>query len=207
MIGYLKGTPGDIQKISNNRVILTLEVNQVGYEIQIPPRLEKQLQAAGTPVQIFTHQQVREEQIVLYGFFSAAERDLFRLLVSVNGVGAQLAIALLDTLGLTDLVQAIVTSNTKILIKTPGVGSKTADRIALELKTKLAQWRHQAGIPVSASAPTSAIQEDVEMTLLALGYSTSEVIEAIDALSKDAVVSQSKDAEDWIKGAIAWLST
>lgn len=207
MIGYLKGTPANIQKISSNRVVLTLEVNHIGYELQIPPRFAQELLVAGETVQVFTHLQVKEDQMVMYGFSSAAERDLFRLLVTVSGVGAQSAIALLDTLGLTDLVQAIVTSNTKMLSKSPGVGSKTAERLALELKTKLSQWRHQAGLPAVAAGPTAAVQEDVEMTLLALGYSTTEVAEALEAISKDALVSQSKEAEDWIRSAIAWLST
>ena len=104
MISYLKGTVADIAK-GSNRVILTLEVNQIGYEIQILPRVTGQLPASGEVAQIFTHQQVKEDQIVLYGFGSAAERDLFRQLTSVSGVGAQLAIALLDTLGLQDLVR------------------------------------------------------------------------------------------------------
>ena len=120
MISYLKGTVADIAK-GSNRVILTLEVNQIGYEIQILPRVTGQLPPSCEVAQIFTHQQVKEDQIVLYGFGSAAERDLFRQLTSVSGVGAQLAIALLDTLGLQDLVQAIVGGNTRILAKTPGV--------------------------------------------------------------------------------------
>ena len=207
MIGYLKGTVANIQKSSSNRVILILEVNQIGYELQIPPRLLEQLPAMGELFQVFTHQQIREDQIILYGFASAAERDLFRKLVSVSGVGAQMAIALLDTLGLPDLVQAIVTSNTRALIKTPGVGSKTAERIALELKTKLKEWRQNAGVAsATSSGPASAIIEDVEMTLLALGYSSAEVDRALAAMAQDAQIAKSANAEDWIRGAIAWLS-
>lgn len=207
MIGYLKGTVAGIHKISNNRVILTLDVNQVGYDLQIPPRMVQGLGAIGESVQIFTHLQVREDQWILYGFASVAERDLFRQLVSVSGIGCQLAIALLDTLGLQDLVQAIVTSNTRLLTKAPGVGNKTAERIALELKTKLAEWRKLAGLstPV-ASGIAPALQEDVEMTLVALGYTPSEVMEALCALRSDPLLSKSADAEAWIRGSIAWLS-
>lgn len=145
MISYLKGTVAGIHRVTGNRVTLILEVNQIGCELQIPPRMEREL-PVGSSVQVFTHLQVREEQPVLYGFASAAERDLFRHLVSVSGVGAQLAISLLDTLGLQDLVGAIVTGNTRMLAKTRGVGSKTAERIALELKSKLAQWRNEVGL-------------------------------------------------------------
>ncbi|NEO98644.1 MAG: Holliday junction branch migration protein RuvA [Symploca sp. SIO2E9] len=209
MISYLKGTIASIEKSTSNRVTLILEVNQIGYELQIPKRFSQQL-AVNSPeqVQIFTHLQIREEQQVLYGFASAAERDLFRQLVSVSGIGNQLGIALIDTLGLPNLVQAIVTGNIRALSKTPGVGSKTAERIALELKTKLAQWRQLAGVETAASStgPVSAIIEDVEMTLLALGYENQEITQALEALSQDTQLTKSKNAEDWIRQAITWLS-
>jgi Holliday junction DNA helicase RuvA len=209
MISYLKGTVATIQKSSGNRVTLVLDVNQIGYELQIPRRLSQEIQAAsGGIVQVFTHLQIREDQQILYGFASAAERDLFRQLISVSGIGAQLAIALIDTLGLPNLVQAIVTGNIRALAKTPGVGNKTAERIALELKTKLAEWRQLAGVatPASATGPAPAILEDVEMTLLALGYENSEISQALESVSQDTLVAKSTNAEDWIRSAIAWLS-
>ena len=206
MIGYLKGTVASIQKISN-RVILTLEVNQVGYDLQIIPRLVPHLPGMGQPVQIFTHLHMREDQVVLFGFESLAERELFRQLVSVSGVGPQLALALLDTLGLQDLVQAIVSGNTRALARTSGVGSKTAERLALELRTKLAEWRQSAGVIAPAAAgPALSVQEDVEMTLLALGYSTTEISQALQAVGQSAPLSKNADAEVWIRQAIAWLS-
>ena len=97
MINYLKGQVADVHKGSGFRVTLILEVNHVGYELQVLPRLNQSLQQ-GKQVQVFTHQQIREDQMVLYGFGTSTERDLFRQLVSVSGIGAQLAIALLDTL-------------------------------------------------------------------------------------------------------------
>ncbi|MGQ9871165.1 Holliday junction branch migration protein RuvA [Leptodesmis sp.] len=206
MIGYLKGTIASIQK-HGNRVVLTLDVNQVGYDVQIVPRLLMQLPAVGELVQIFTYLQFREDRMTLFGFGTAAERDLFRQLVSVSGIGPQLAVALLDTLGLQDLVQAIVTGNTRALAKTPGVGSKTAERIALELRSKLAEWRQQAGVmPVPAAGPVLSIQEDVEMTLLALGYTNSEIAQALEAVGQSTALSKQEDPEEWIREAIAWLS-
>jgi holliday junction DNA helicase RuvA len=207
MIGYLKGTVAAIETSSNNRVTLILEVNQIGYELQIPSRLVQLLPGIGESTQVFTHLYVKEDQMLLYGFASAAERDLFRRLISVSGIGAALAIALIDTLGLPELVQAIVTGNIRALTKTPGVGAKTAERIALELKTKLAQWRNASGLDTAISGkPAPAIQEDVEMTLLALGYSSGEVAQALQVISQDAVVAKSTHAEDWIRSAIAWLT-
>jgi len=206
MISYLKGTLAAIQKIGSNRVILTLEVNQIGYELQVIPSMVQAL-PVGEVIQVFTHLQVREDQMVLFGFASMAERDLFRQLVSVSGVGPQLAVALLDTLGLQDLVQAIVSSNTRLLSRTPGVGTKTAERIALELKAKLADWRLQSGLTtLPDAAPATSVQEDVEMTLLALGYTTSEIMQALRAVGQKTALSKNADAEDWIREAIAWLS-
>ncbi|MGF1480204.1 MAG: Holliday junction branch migration protein RuvA [Cyanophyceae cyanobacterium] len=207
MISYLKGQVVEVIK-STNRVLLILEVNSVGYEIQIPSRLARSFNDLEATTQIFTHLQIREDQQILYGFASAAERDLFRQLISVSGIGTQLAIALIDTLGLTDLVQAIVTTNIRALSKTPGVGKKTAERMSLELKTKLSQWRQDAGVTASRSlaAPNAAILEDVEMTLLALGYTTEEIEQAMSALSKDNLLLKNPHVEDWIKSAITWLS-
>ena len=209
MINYLKGKAVEIVKSTSNRFIAILEVNQIGYEVQIPSRLARQLPVGDSePVQIFTHLQIREDQQILYGFACAAERDLFRQLVSVSGIGTQLAIALIDTLGLENLVQAIVTGNIRTLSKTPGVGKKTAERIALELKTKLAQWRRLAGATPSTSSPTpaAAILEDVEMTLLALGYTGEEIDQALSALSQDNQLLKNPNVEEWIRSAIAWLT-
>ncbi|OLP15829.1 Holliday junction DNA helicase RuvA [Leptolyngbya sp. 'hensonii'] len=207
MIGYLKGIVVNIQRTGGNRVTLTLEVSQIGYDLQITQRLIAGLPPVGELAQIYTHMQVREDQLVGFGFASAAERDLFRQLISVSGIGAQLAIALLDTLGLQDLVQAIVSGNTRLLAKAPGVGTKTAERIALELKTKLSEWRQQTGLLTSPLAgPNLSIQEDVEMTLLALGYTGYEIAQALQAVGQNTALSKNADAEEWIRQAIGWLS-
>ncbi len=207
MLSYLKGTLVGVQKIPNGRVILTVEVNNIGYDLQIPPRMMQELPAIGQSIQVFTHLQVREDQWVLYGFASLAERDLYRQLISVSGIGSQLAIALLDTLGITELVQAIVTGNVEVLIQTPGVGKKTAERIALELRSKLAEWHQRAGLSTTATPGLNpALQEDIEMTLLALGYTPSEVMATLTSLSQNTGLSADTDADEWIRQAIALLS-
>jgi Holliday junction DNA helicase RuvA len=206
MIGYLKGTIVTLQK-NSNRVILTIEVNNIGYDVQVVPRFAQELPSTDEEVQIFTHLNLREDGVTLFGFGLAAERDLFRQLISVSGIGPQLAVALLDTLGLQDLVQAIVAGNTRLLSRTPGVGTKTAERIALELKTKLSEWRQQANLVIAPGAgPATNILEDVEMTLLALGYTDKEITQALQAVGQSSALSKSDDAETWIRQAIAWLS-
>ena len=211
MISYLKGKTVEIVKTTNNRLFLILEVNNMGYEMQISSRFARQLTIESDElIQIFTHLQIQEDKQILYGFVTAAERDLFRQLVGVSGIGTQLAIALIDTLGISDLVGAIVTSNIPTLTKTPGVGKKTAERIALELKTKLAQWRKISGVEVKQPdpvfAPKAEIREDLEMTLMALGYTNDEIEQAITALCQDSQLLKNPNVEEWIRSAISWLS-
>lgn len=213
MISYLKGTKVDILKNSQNRLFLVLEVNHIGYEMQISARFARQLDSLEEEqvIQVFTHLQIQEDKQILYGFATLAERDLFRQLTAVSGIGMQLAIALIDTLGISELVGAIVTSNIPTLTKTPGVGKKTAERIALELKTKLAQWRKISGIeavepPQTVFAPQTEVREDLEMTLLALGYTNEEIEQVLTALAQDNQLLKNTNVEEWIRRAIAWLS-
>jgi holliday junction DNA helicase RuvA len=212
MISYLKGTKVEITKTTQNRLFLILDVHNIGYELQISTRFAQKLDGTTSEdaIQVFTHLQIQEDKQILYGFPTAAERDLFRQLTAVSGIGMQLGIALIDTLGISDLVGAIVTSNIPALTKTPGVGKKTAERIALELKTKLAQWRKISGmeieLPEAVFAPKPEIKEDLEMTLLALGYTNEEIEQVIAALSQDNLLLKNPNVEEWIRSAIAWLS-
>lgn len=208
MIDYLQGQVIETRKSLNNRTVLILEVSQIGYAVQIPSRYARTLSTdKPESLKVFVHQQIREDQIVLYGFSSAAERDLFRHLTSVSGIGSQGAIALIDTLDLETLVQAIVTGNIRTLIKAPGIGKKTAERVSLELRTKLSQWRSQVGVKSKDNVvPELPVLEDVEMTLLALGYETEEIEQALSVLSRDAMLLKNPNPEEWIRNAIAWLS-
>ncbi|MEM6869421.1 MAG: Holliday junction branch migration protein RuvA [Cyanobacteria bacterium P01_F01_bin.3] len=206
MIGYIKGFLADSQKLPNGRVIVTVDAGGVGYDMQINPRVLSELPLVGEPVKIFTHLQSREDLQVLFGFSSRAERDVFRLLISVSGIGPQMGMALLDTLGINELIQSVVNGNARVLTRTPGVGNKTAERIILELKTKLSDWRQHSGIVAPTSGPVSAVQEDVEMTLVALGYTSSEISKALVAVGSSSTLNKSDNTEDWIREAIAWLS-
>jgi len=213
MISYLKGKKVDIVKNTQNRLFLVLEVHNIGYEMQISSRFARQLDEtveAESLIQVFTHLQIQEDKQILYGFATVAERDLFRQLTAVSGIGMQLAIASIDTLGISELVSAIVTSNITTLSKIPGVGKKTAERIALELKTKLAKWHQISGVkvtqPETVFTPKPEIKEDLEMTLLALGYTNEEIEQVLTALSRDEQLLKNPNGEEWIRSAIAWLS-
>ncbi|APB32718.1 Holliday junction DNA helicase RuvA [Gloeomargarita lithophora Alchichica-D10] len=200
MIGSLTGQVAGLNPVQGKWVV-TLVVQGVGWELQVGQRCRQGL-TSGDTAQLFSHLQIREEQPVLYGFGTAQERDLFRQLIRVNGVGPQLALALLDTLAPLDLVQAIVTGNTALLSQTPGVGQKTAQRLSLELRQPLQQW--QGVIP--AETLPSSMQEEVTLTLGALGYTSTEISHALGQLAQDQQCQQTTDAEVWIRRAIRVLS-
>ncbi|QQE66763.1 Holliday junction branch migration protein RuvA [Leptolyngbya sp. BL0902] len=207
MISYLKGILAEVHKPGNHKIIVTLEVSHIGYELQVPARQLSTLPILGETTQLFCHLQVRDDQMVLFGFGQRRERDLFLLLTGVSGIGPQMALALLDTLGDQDLVQAIVAGNTRLISKTPGVGSKTAERVVLELKTKLQDWQTQAGFsPVPTGGPIASIHEEVEITLSALGYTQAEILKAIQTVARHSTASKSSDPETWVREAITWLS-
>jgi holliday junction DNA helicase RuvA len=205
MIGYLKGSIEQIHQVSNTKTIAIIEVNGVGYEVQVPSNIALTL---GNVAQVFTHQQFREDLVALYGFASVTERDLFRLLIGVSGIGASIGIALIENLGTTELVQAIVLGSAKILAKTPGVGMKTAERLSVELKDKLKQWHDLVDLAMLEVDESwdAGLQGEVQATLLALGYSDIEVRQALFAIGQNEQVASSKDLEEWLRWAIASLS-
>jgi Holliday junction DNA helicase RuvA len=213
MFDYFKGDIVNLYTKNNNRFLLILEVNRIGYEIQIFSRLFRELSSRQETekleeITIYTHFQLREEKPILCGFINRSERDLFRQLIEVNGVGMQTAIALIDTLGIESLVQSIVTADIRSLTKTPGVGQKTAERIALELKSKLSQWKQVIGVTTSENnaIPALAILDDLELTLLALGYTKNEIDRAVSMLSQDDRLLKNNRLEEWLKRAISILS-
>jgi holliday junction DNA helicase RuvA len=205
MISYLKGSIEQIQRVSNNKTIAIIEVSGVGYEVQVPSNIPL---TVGTTAQIFTHQQFREDLVSLYGFSTVTERDLFRQLIGVSGIGASIGIGLIENLGTTELVQAIVLGSAKILAKTPGVGLKTAERLSVELKDKLKQWHEVANLATLEldESLDAGLQGEVEATLLALGYNDIEVRQAMFAIGQNEQVANSPDLEEWLRWAIASLA-
>jgi len=141
------------------------------------------LPAAGEKVSLLTHFVVREDAQILYGFGSATEREAFRELIKISGVGPRTALSVLSGMGVADLAQAVTLQEAGRLIKVPGIGKKTAERLLLELKGKLGA---DIGAPMGAS---SGAQADILQALLALGYSDKEAAAALKALPADVGVS------------------
>ena len=189
MIGRLTGTL--LEKTPPQVVI---DVHGVGYEVDVPMSTFYNLPAIGEKVCLLTHFVVREDGQFLYGFASEAERFAFRQLIKISGIGARMALAVLSGLSVNDLVQAIARQEIGRLIKVPGIGRKTAERLLLELKGKLAD-----ALPATALAVEDS-QHDILNALLALGYNDREATAAMKPLA--AGISTS----DGIRQALRLLS-
>jgi Holliday junction DNA helicase RuvA len=173
-----------------------LDVNGVGYELDVPMSTFYNLPALGEPAQLLTHLVVREDAQLLYGFLTEAERATFRELVKISGVGPRTALAILSGLSVAELGAAVSRQDGARLVKVPGIGKKTAERLLLELKGKLG-----ADLPLPAGAVAlSDAQADITQALQALGYNEREAQAAIKALPPDIGVS------DGIKQALKALN-
>lgn len=178
MIGRITGTL--IEKLPPT---LCVDVNGVGYDIEVPMSTLYALPELGTRVTLYTHLTVREDAHILYGFSTANERSAFRELIKVSGIGARTALSVLSGLSVSDLAQAITLQESGRLTRVPGIGKKTAERLLLEMRGKLG-----ADLGVSAHAVPDA-QSDILNALLALGYSDKESQSALKALPEGTSVS------------------
>ena len=193
MIGRITGT-----LIEKHPPQVVVDASGVGYEIDVPMSTFYHLPALGERVALHTHLVVREDAQLLYGFGSEAERASFRQLIKITGVGAKMALAVLSGLSAADLAQAVVMQDVGLLTRIPGIGKKTAERLLLELKGKIAD-----ALPVGAgvgNAIPNRVNADVLNALLALGYNEREAGAAV----RQIAVSES--VEDGIRLALKWLS-
>jgi Holliday junction DNA helicase RuvA len=180
MIGKLTGT-----LLEKNPPEVLVDCAGVGYEVQVPMSTFYNLPAIGERVSLLTQFIVREDAQLLYGFASAPERAAFRQLIKISGVGPRMALGILSGMGVDDLAQAITLQEVGRLVKVPGIGKKTAERLLLELKGKLG-----ADIGSAPHQASSAAQADILQALLALGYSDKDAAAALKALPADVGVSE-----------------
>ncbi|WP_295853562.1 Holliday junction branch migration protein RuvA [uncultured Xylophilus sp.] len=179
MIGRLQGLLAQ-----KNPPQVLVDCHGVGYEVDVPMSTFYQLPALGERVTLLTHFVVREDAQLLYGFATADERDAFRQLIRISGIGPRMALAVLSGMGVSDLAQAVTLQESGRLVKVPGIGKKTAERLLLELKGKLGD---ALGGPATVA---SDAQADILQALLALGYNDKEAAAALKALPADVGVSE-----------------
>jgi Holliday junction DNA helicase RuvA len=181
VIGRLTGTLAD----KSSPPQLLVDVNGVGYEVDVPMSSFFDLPASGERVTLLTHLVVREDAQVLFGFLTPDERSTFRQLIKISGVGPRMALALLSGLSVSDLARAVTTQDASRLVKVPGIGKKTAERLLLELKGRLG-----ADVGPSGSAPAGDAQADILQALVALGYSDREAQAAVKQLPPGIAVDE-----------------
>lgn len=199
MITFLEGT---LREVLPTQVVI--EVRGVGYEVFIPLSSYDRLPQPGQAVRLLTHLQVREDAHILFGFASAEERDLFRLLVTrVSGVGPKLALAVLSGMDVKRFKGAVVDSDIASIAKISGLGKKTAERIVLELKDKLgvaAAW--EAASMEKAPSPEARAANDAVLALIALGY---KQVDAAKAVREVALKNKEAGTEDLVRLALKSL--
>ena len=189
MIGRIKGT-----LLEKNPPHILVDCNGVGYDIDVPMSTLYQLPEIGNSVVLHTHHLVREDAQQLFGFATENERETFRTLIKISGVGARTALTILSGMSVTDIALAVSMQDTSRLMTVPGIGKKTAERLLLELKGKF-------GTDLQSSAgSTSSASSELLQALIALGYSDKEAVSALKQVPNDASVS------DGIRLALKTLS-
>jgi len=181
MIGKIVGT-----LVHKHPPQILVDCHGVGYEIDVPMSTFYNLPALGESVALLTHFVVREDAQLLYGFATPSEREAFRQLIKISGVGPRMALSVLSGLSLTELAQAVSSQDAARLTKVPGVGKKTAERLLLELKGKLGP---DLNLPNQAGQGSDN-QGDIQQALLALGYNDREAAAALKALPAEVGVSE-----------------
>lgn len=181
MIGKLTGI-----LLEKNPPQLLIDCHGVGYEVDVPMSTFYNLPALGEKIALLTHFVVREDAQILYGFGGASEREAFRQLIKITGVGPRTALSVLSGMSVADLAQAVTAQESGRIMKVPGIGKKTAERLLLELKGKL-------GADLSLLGGASAVgnaASDIQQALMALGYNEKDAAAALKALPKDVGVSE-----------------
>ena len=191
MIGRLHG-----RLIDKTPPQILIDVNGVGYEVDVPMSTFCNLPAEGQEITLLTHFVVREDAMQLFGFATAAERQTFRALIRVSGIGPRIALAVLSGMSTGDFAAAVEKGDAALLTRVPGIGKKTAERLILELKGKLVG----SAFAAEALPNASANQTDITSALVALGYSEREAQAAVKTLPADIGVS------DGIRQALKSLS-
>jgi len=184
MIGYLKGS-----LVSKGIGDVVIDVNGIGYEISVPMTTLFKLPELNSQVQLRTHLSIREDAHVLFGFYDELDRSVFRQLIKVNGVGPKMALAILSGMECHELVHVVQSEDLNSLVKIPGVGKKTAERLIIELRDRLKDLGH-TNVPSMAQTNVIAnVKQDAESALIALGYKPADASRMIQAVYESGLSS------------------
>jgi Holliday junction DNA helicase RuvA len=193
LIGFLRGT-----LVAKRAPSLLLDVRGVGYEVDAPMSTFFKLPDPGTEVMLYTHLVVREDAHMLFGFLSEDERGLFRSLIRVSGIGAKLALGILSGVSAEEFNRCVLAEDTARLVRLPGIGKKTAERLIIELRDRLPQTSSGLDLPArSVTQPPQGAVEEAVSALVALGFRAAEANLLVQAVPADG-----KTSEDLIRAAL-----
>lgn len=195
MISYLSGT---LAHIENNSV--TIDVGSIGYEVIVPTTVLEELPDIGEQIKIHTYLNIKEDEHTLYGFAHINEKKLFKLLLSVSGIGPKVAITILSSLSSEQFASAIIKNDLYVLNNIPGIGKKSAERMIIELKDKLSAFSQENSSEKSYIPIDEKIQKETIGALTSLGYNSREANKALQKIAKEITAESS--IEDVIKLAL-----
>lgn len=196
MIASLRGT-----LLVKSATELLVEVNGVGYGVSIPLSTYEKIGEVNSTVKLFTYLHVREDALQLYGFATEEERQLFKLLISVSGIGPKMAQSILSGVSAEDLTSFISEGNAIALTRIPGIGKKTAERIIVELREKIARTEFGSSLPPASTAAQTSIRSEALLALTSLGFNRSVAEKALRAAIQ-ATNGQDVTLEQLIKAAL-----
>ena len=203
MITYIKGELAEV-----NEECIVIEVNGIGYEVKVPLSALDELPRIGSIIKIFTYLHVREDAMALFGFLSSDDLTMFKLLITVNGIGPKGALGILSSITPDDLRFAVLSEDVKTIAKTPGIGNKTASKLILELKDKLKledafeqklinQEEGQKQVPNSGSHIIDIRKEAIQ-ALVVLGYSNTDAAKVVRKID----ITEDMTSEDILKKSL-----
>lgn len=202
MYSYIKGS---LEEVTENSIVV--ENQGIGYEIFVPGQVLDRLPARGENVKIYTHHYVREDAVLLYGFLSREDVQIFRMLIGVSGIGPKGALAILSVMSTNDLRFAVLGEDAKAIAKAPGVGVKTAQRVIIELKDKLSledvfEQKLAEGVENSAKNQAAGVKNEAILALTALGYAQSEALQVLQHVE----IGEDSRVEDVLKEALKQMA-
>ena len=201
MYSYIRGELAEI-----NSDHLVLDVNGIGYQIYIPTNTLNYLPSIGEMVKIHTYLYIREDAMMLYGFLTRDDLDMFKMLITVSGIGPKGGLGILSTLSTDDLRFAVLSDDAKAIAKAPGIGAKTAQRVIIDLKDKMSleeAFEKKLEHTTNKVLPeNNSIKNDAVLALNALGYSSTESLKAVSKVE----ITEDMDVEDVLKAALKHMS-
>ena len=204
MYSYIKG---ELVEIAEDLIVV--EANNIGYNIHVPGQVLSYLPERGSEVKIYTYLYIREDAMMLYGFLTRDDLNVFKLLLGVSGIGPKGALAILSVMTTDDLRFAVLGDDEKTIAKAPGIGAKTAKRLILELKDKLkledafeSALEHSKENGSVPGQGTNAVKNEAVQALTALGYSSSEALKAL----QNVEITDDMDVENVLKQALKQMA-